>query len=69
MSFPTLPRPTKDPVLRAFAASLVLLCLVLSLLLGSLRTGVVTGVVIAVVVAAGVLLISAGSAEEHRRRR
>lgn len=67
MSFPTLPRRTHDPVLRTFAASVVLLCLVLSLLLGSLRTGVVTGVVIAVVVAVGVLVISAGSEESSRR--
>ena len=67
MSFPTLPRPTKDPVMSAFATAVVALSLVLSLLFGSLRTGVVTGVVIAVVVAAGLLVITSGRDETPPR--
>lgn len=67
MSFPTLPRPTKDPVLTAFATSVVGLCLVLSVLFGSLRTGVVIGVVVALVVAAGLLVITTGHDETSRR--
>ena len=67
MSFPTLPRPTKDPVLMAFATSAVALCLLLSALFGSFRTGVVTGVVLALVVAAGLLVITTGHDETPRR--
>lgn len=67
MSFPTLPRPTKDPVLGTFAASMAVLCLVLSVLLGSLRTGVVLGVVIALLVGVGLLVITTGTDESGRR--
>ncbi len=67
MSFPTLPRPTKDPVLTAFAASVVVLCLTLSGIFGSLRTGVVIGLVVALVVAAGLLVIDMGRHDADRR--
>jgi hypothetical protein len=46
---------------------MAVLCLVLSVLLGSLRTGVVLGVVIALLVGVGLLVITTGTDESGRR--